>query len=532
MDKVPFEILAAILRVTVHSMPKNAALNLRFVCRAFDTALKPILCQTLNLEFTRLSRFSHRRPPTPEGLQTIGYHCTSLYIDLMLLRDELEVGFLKTLFRDVPSMTEFCDTLNTRYCMNPRSFTEEEYRASVTELLFYCNRVERIRLNLPFPLVGPHCTAVTSTLANTFAALNRKEDEEVEYSKLKVLVLENAADISICSLWMNPLDVVNIRKSIECLEHFVISIRRREPLLDRYPIYAISLWSLIASASLLRTLSLVGLDCDHRPPKSIKHTVSSTVDEKLKRVEISADFFSSARSIFGKTLRELFLNEVYLKVSGTEPDQTHPFKVLWVGLPNTRPREGDIWVAHVIRENLPKLRVCRASRLGYDFYGTEAGLEACQNFDLDDPCGLKRTLARRFVEVVTGYDQPKLESGEPCIMLSPQREHSQVWKEELKPVSKRMRPSEWDTIAYQSLVANPTSAWLRSIDGIFPNCNKGTLDELHAIAQTACTGMNKLTEHRNSLAGEALVVEGGDSGSDTINTPQVHQVDWNQTSLQ
>lgn len=437
-------------------------------------------------------------------------------------------------------MTEFCDTLNTRYCMNPRSFTEEEYRASVTELLFYCNRVERIRLNLPFPLVGPHCTAVTSTLANTFAALNREEDEEVEYSKLKVLVLENAADISICSLWMNPLDVVNIRKSIECLEHFVISIRRREPLLDRYPIYAISLWSLIASASLLRTLCLVGLDCDHRPPKSIKHTVSSTVDEsewtamalpkprflfhrlvslELKRVEISADFFSSARSIFGKTLRELFLNEVYLKVSGTEPDQTHPFKVLWVGLPNTRPREGDIWVAHVIRENLPKLRVCRASRLGYDFYGTEAGLEACQNFDLDDPCGLKRTLARRFVEVVTGYDQPKLESGEPCIMLSPQREHSQVWKEELKPVSKRMRPSEWDTIAYQSLVANPTSAWLRSIDGIFPNCNKGTLDELHAIAQTACTGMNKLTEHRNSLAGEVADTIPLDDLGDLVELP-------------
>lgn len=99
MDKVPFEILAAILRVTVHSMPKNAALNLRFVCRAFDTALKPILCQTLNLEFTRLSRFSHRRPPTPEGLQTIGYHCTSLYIDLMLLRDERKTPTLLIIHR-------------------------------------------------------------------------------------------------------------------------------------------------------------------------------------------------------------------------------------------------------------------------------------------------------------------------------------------------------------------------------------------------------------------------------------------------
>ncbi|PKS10534.1 hypothetical protein jhhlp_002287 [Lomentospora prolificans] len=440
------------------------------------------------------------------------------------MSDAVEVGFLKTLFREVPSMREFCDTLQTRYCMNIKSFTEEEYRAKVTELLFYCNRVERIRLNLPFPLVGPHCSAVTSTLANTFAALNRKEDEETEYSKLKVLVLENAADISIYSLWMNPIDVENIRKAIEKLEHFVISIRRREPLLDRFRFYSMSLWGLITYPIFLKTLCLVGLDCDHPPPRSIKHTLSNTVDMaewavmalprprlpfhslvslELKRVEISADFFSSTLEIFGTTLRELFLNEVYLKVSGSGPGEINPSKVLWVGIPNVCPNENDIWVAHVVRENLPKLRICRASQLGYDFHGTEAELEACQNFDLDDPCGLKRSVSRRFVEVATNFGQPNLDTGEPCT-IRPYGVSTSIWTRQLKPAPKRMRPSEWDTIAYQSLVSNPTSAWLRSIDESFPNCNKGTLDELHAIAQTACTGMNKLTEYRSSLGTDAF----------------------------
>ncbi|CAI4216711.1 unnamed protein product [Parascedosporium putredinis] len=474
MDKIPFEILAAILRTTVLSTSKNAALNLRFVCRAFDTALKPVLCQTLNLEFTRISRFSHRRPPMIEGLQTIGYHCTSLYIDLMLLRDELEVGFLNTLFREVPSMREFCDTLQTRYCMNTKSFTEEEYRAKVTEILFYCSRVERVRLNLPFPLVGPHCTAVTSTLANTFAALGRKEDEESEHSKLKVLVLENAADISICRLWTNPIDVNNIRVAMEQVEHFVISIRRREPLIDRFRIYSASLWSLIASAGRLKTLCLVGLDCDYRPPKAIKHTLSTALDVdewavmalpnprlpfqrlsslELKRVEISADFFASAGVLLGTP---------FASSSST-----------------------------------------RASRLGYDFYGTDDELVAHRNFDLDDPRGFKRCLSRRFVEVVTGLGKLGPDSGDDHRDMAAPSGNNKPWALETKPVPpKPVRPSEWDTVAYQSLVANPTSTWLRSIDDTFPNCNKGTLDELHAIAQTACTGMNKLTEHRSSLSPE------------------------------
>jgi hypothetical protein len=88
MDQLPIEIVDAILRQCVVAGPKRTVLTLRLVCQTFDRILKPYACQTLQLEFSRLSKSSWRKPPRRDALQTIGYHCKSMYIDLMLLRDE------------------------------------------------------------------------------------------------------------------------------------------------------------------------------------------------------------------------------------------------------------------------------------------------------------------------------------------------------------------------------------------------------------------------------------------------------------
>lgn len=61
---------------------------MRLVCRAFNKTLKPYACRTLALEFSRLSKANPLPSPEMDALQTIGYHCKSLYIDLMVLRDE------------------------------------------------------------------------------------------------------------------------------------------------------------------------------------------------------------------------------------------------------------------------------------------------------------------------------------------------------------------------------------------------------------------------------------------------------------
>lgn len=88
MEALPRELIDAILQQCVALGPRNNILDLRLVCRAFDRFLKPHACRTIALEFSRLSKNSRRRQPDVDALQTIGYHCKSMYIDLMVLRDE------------------------------------------------------------------------------------------------------------------------------------------------------------------------------------------------------------------------------------------------------------------------------------------------------------------------------------------------------------------------------------------------------------------------------------------------------------
>lgn len=88
MDKLPQELVQAILEQCVASGRKNDVLQIRLACRAFDYCLKPFALRTLNLDFTRLNRALDETRPTFESLQTIGYNCKSLFIDLMVLRDD------------------------------------------------------------------------------------------------------------------------------------------------------------------------------------------------------------------------------------------------------------------------------------------------------------------------------------------------------------------------------------------------------------------------------------------------------------
>ncbi len=91
MDRLPRELVDEILLQCVNGSPKNTVLPLRLVCRQFDRTLKPYACRTLGLEFSRLSKSTNLRRPQMDALQTIGYHCKCLYVDLMVLRDECKI---------------------------------------------------------------------------------------------------------------------------------------------------------------------------------------------------------------------------------------------------------------------------------------------------------------------------------------------------------------------------------------------------------------------------------------------------------
>lgn len=409
--------------------------------------------------------------------------------------------------------------------MNETSFTEIEFYEVVETLLFYCQSIDRLRLNLPFQLVGAHCNAATMILANTLKAFASRSEEDA--AQLKILVLENVTDIAICHLWMNPVDVMNIMKVLAVLEHLVITLRRHETEPHRVGLFGSCLWNLVENAEFLQSLCLVGMDHDDRPPRGLKQTKfwQTPVDEwrarslpvprvilsnltclELKRVEILPEVLIQAAEDFGPTLQELYLNEVYLKTEQSRDWNEDCKNTLWIGLPNQRPGEERRWVAMALRSVLPRLKICRASFLAYDHYLRE-DMAGNPEFDLIDPCGLGRSVSQRFVEVVTGIRQPNMPSGDPVEFLpkDPKMDHL---TQKLTSRTRALRITEYDTNAYQTAVENTTSQWQKSIDSVFANCNPNTLDELHYIAETACQGMNEIHRRRsewtaqNSMANE------------------------------
>jgi hypothetical protein len=521
MDCLPRELVDAILMQCVAQGPKNEVLRLRLVCRAFNATLKPYVSRTVGLEFSRLSKSSSRPHPDAMALESIGHHCRSLYIDLMVLRDESEVEFLDSVFARAPSMSDFCKTLRVKYCLGETSFTELEYLVVLQIILKTCHSVDRLRLNLPFQLVGRHCHVATMILAITLKAFASRPVEES--AQLKTLVLENVPDVAICRLWNNPSDVTNIMKVVECLEHLVLTIRRYEFEPVRVGMFGACLWNLIEDAQFLKTLCLVGTENEERPRRGFKQVKSwqMPLEEwlthalpaprvissnltclELKRIEVDSDAFAKFADNFGPALQELYLNEVYLKTHQTLEWNTDLTKVLWVGMPNERPTEDCYWVATILRTSCRKLRICRASFLTYDYWSADDfsmmdAFLARPDFDFVDPCGLGRSLAQRFVEVATGIHQPPTPNGDPVEYLAADADLDHL-SPPLAPRTRALKVTEYDANAYQVAVANTTSEWQTSIDGIFTNCNTNTLDELHYIAETACEGMNELHQRRHA----------------------------------
>ena len=440
----------------------------------------------------------------------------------------VEVEFLNRLFTRVPAMADFCDSLRKKYCMHDESFTAEEFFGAVCYVLFYCQSIDRLRLNLPFQLVGRHCDAATMILAITFKAFASRSEEDA--ALLKFLVLENVSDITLCHLWMNPLDVKNIMQVLAAVEHFVLSIRRHEWEAPRMGLFASCLWHIIEYAQNLASLCLVGMDHDDRPPRGLKQTrfwqvevanwraralppphdiVSNLTCLELRRVEVLPETLIRAAECFGSTLRELYLNEVYLKTEQSHDWNEDSKKILWIGVANERPEEDCRWIAMIFRSAMTRLRICRASFLAYDQYLRD-DLQGYPEFDLIDPSGLGRSVSQRFVEIVMGIRQPS-PTGEPIQYLPFDSKHDHLLRK-LKSRNGALNVTEYDTNAYQAAVDNTTSRWQKSIDGYFPNCNSNTLSELHFIADTACQGMNEIHRRRNEAdAHDSLETEYADN---------------------
>lgn len=88
METLPNEILTLILRWNVRMCrgDKNTIIELRHVCKAFDVVLKPYIFKTVQLEFSRFLR--HEGTPSLRALERVGNICESIYLDMMIVRDE------------------------------------------------------------------------------------------------------------------------------------------------------------------------------------------------------------------------------------------------------------------------------------------------------------------------------------------------------------------------------------------------------------------------------------------------------------
>ncbi|KAL7628000.1 hypothetical protein AAE478_002196 [Parahypoxylon ruwenzoriense] len=530
MDKLPPEILFAILEYTVVAFycNKNELLKLRTTCKLFDEILKPYALRTLQLEFTRLDKVERAlKPPDDGALRRIGHLCRALYLDMMVVRDEGEVRFLDEMFDRVPTMGAFLSGLRDRYCMNESSFTEIDYRRRLGTMLEHAPNVTAVKLNLPFQLVSPgQYRAATMILGNSFEALaQRPEGSET----LKTLVLENLSDSSVVRLWHNPQDVKNIIGAFKDLRHLFMSVRRHEEDQTHTVNFRNRLWEMISKAEKLESLCLVDLDADeklHRdiktssqrdwsledwqfrciptirkPPKSVLPNLAFL---ELRQVEVMGCGLLSMLKCFCHSLRELYLDGVYLKTVYSAESPQDANNTLWIGLPNVRPPLNHRWVATYLRQIRTQLRVCRVANLGYDQY--VMGEEPANNatYDLTDPCGLSRTLEQRFVEVAMGIKQPPTADGSPVAYWP--EEESQTWALADRDAASDVPCIEdWHATRYLAAPErNPTSSWQRSIDGQFPNCNSFTLNMLHAFADNAYNGMAMLNQIADQYAAAAL----------------------------
>ncbi|KAI1206449.1 uncharacterized protein F4807DRAFT_439238 [Annulohypoxylon truncatum] len=523
LDRLPTELVIQIVEWTAvaHYGDKNTLLELRKVCKLFNQILRPIALCTLPLDYTRIDYYqvTSRRRLKRKALRRIAPLCQSLFIDMMVIRDDGECQFLENAFASIPKMMDWVSKLREWYCMHEEAFTAGMYRASLEMMLNYTPNTTSVKLNLPFQLVacGLQYRASTVILGNTFDLLAHRRKGS---KKLQTLSLENLSDISVGQLWSNPSDVKNIIKTLSDLRHLSLSLRR--PWVGEAPLWhARRLWEMVCKAKNLESLCLIDLDVGERPrpAKLITTKVTDSVHSdweyrslpvisrppksvllpnltylELRNVNVKAEALVCMFKSFASCLQELYLDNVYLKTTycidwAIEVN----YGDLWIGLPNVRPKTNQRWLATHIRQVCAQLRVCRVADLGYDRFVRRGIIEApaTVKYDLHDPCGLKRTLEQRFVEVVMGYEQPAAPDGSPMIYY-PAEETQDRWT-----MADRKRPEEiaakdWNASLYSLRERHPTSALQKTIDGKFVNCNPWTLKMLRNFSDRACEGLREL----------------------------------------
>ncbi len=394
--------------------------------------------------------------------------------------------------------------------------------------------MKRLKLNLPFQVVGQKSRTATLLLATTLAAINKRPEE---HKSLETFVIDHISDTTVIDICNNPIDLINTMKILGVLEHLIMSIKRQEALLPRQALFSHNLWFLIRKAAKLKSLCLVGWNTK-RDINTRRHShgvslnvwtmrslpFSSETSFKLehlrflelKRVDIDPQGFLDLVREAADSLKEIYLNEVYLKVHGAEDRENTS---LWIGHPDIPRPTKCCWLAADLRniENL-HLDILRATALGYDDFKPDAE-SSHPDYDLKDPSGYDKSFDQRFVEAVfsgveKSWENPFEElSVLPNTMNLPHQEARIPPAPSLEFISGPMdiaslspdaqnrtlvnaqtatQMGNYDAELYQQR-RNTTSRFKTCIDGYFVNHNEQTLKVLQNIITIADKGMTLIS---------------------------------------
>lgn len=202
----------------------------------------------------------------------------------------------------------------------------------------------------------------------------------------------------------------------------------------------------------------------------------------MKRVDIEPGTLINLITDISPTLKELYLNEVYLKVNSARHTTTIP---LWIGHPFANPNT--IVIAQSLRKINLHLDILRVSALGYDDFELDPA-DLYPEYDLVDPSGEEISFDQRFVDAVMSPEPPTpMETPETTDLptTAPDSPSEPI----TQPLPRPREPPTYDVEAFQHLHHNSTSYFKKCIDGHFINHNGHALQELQNIITVADHGM-------------------------------------------
>lgn len=444
-------------------------------------------------------------------------------------------------------MTTLLDSLR-QYCMSEKTFDETDFRRVMDGVLRVTPNMSRLKLNLPFQVIGRASRTATLLLATTFACFRQRP---IEFRFLDTLVLDHVSDSTILDICQNPIDLGNALHAFRYLKNLVISIKRQESSTPLMNIFSSRLWFLISEAEYLESLCITGWNVKTSGPTRRRRARADLNDwmmkslpypelEKnrclkhlryleLRRIDIDPIALERLIEQNSTSLKELYLNDVYLKVFESPERET---TALWIGHGCVEPKPpGSYWLADKLRdmESL-NLEVLRVAGLGYNDFDPSTDMQP-KDYDFEDPSGLDRPFEQRFVEAVLGNlaPSPKTISAIATAIACPR--HLNGWRPShlptlegqmdsltsftrsllpgsldmtniaaspltigtVRPHDRPVRKADYDVETFQRF-HNTTSHWKCSIDGLFYNHNEKALVELQKIISVADRGMALLSE--------------------------------------